>query len=469
MLEPTEAHETLSVEERRAEHLKHFYAILPEMVQSIFWSREELEAHRTKAFRALIAHAKITSPFHARRLAHIDSDTATLDDLKRIPVMTKNDLMEHWDEIVTVPGANRAEAEIALRQARDQFYLWDDHVVMSSGGTGGRPGLFLYDFDGLARLWAGMARGFFGSLIPLAMSGVKVPDEVKTVSIGGDASSHGSFVLGRVFSNPKNPTTLLSGWRSLPDNIEKLNTLNPHFIFAYPSLILELAEAQKAGRLKISPRVFYFGGEQLHQEIYKLAKETWPETDILTCWGTTEGGGTFACRFGGYHVCEDLVAIEPVDKNGEPIAKGTLSDGIYFTNLFNKAMPIIRYAIDDVFEMAEEPCPCGSVHTKVVQVHGRTADRFVYNGIAILPASLELSVLEQPDILEYQFQQTENGAHLIYRSLGAVDEERLMKRMREALTGYGLSNPDVSVARLAGLERSAAGKLKHYLPLGWKA
>ncbi|GAA0544279.1 phenylacetate--CoA ligase family protein [Rhizomicrobium palustre] len=453
------------MEARRAAHLKHLYALLPEMIQRMYWPRGELDLHRTQAFRDMLAHAKTHSPWWKDRLAHIDAETATLDDLKRIPVMTKNDLMENWDSILTIPGASRAEAEAALRTHRDQFYIWEDHVLMSSGGTGGRPGIFVYDFDSLARLWASMARGFFASMLPLAQQGISIPDGVKVVSVGGEASNHGSFILGRIFSNPKNPTTLLSGWRSLPDNLDKLNALQPHFVFAYPSLVAELAEAQRHGRINIAPRAFYFGGEQLHPGIAALAQETWPEADILTCWGTTEGGGTFACRFGGYHVCEDLVAIEPVNAAGEPVAPGELSAGIYFSNFYNKALPILRYQIDDVFEFATEPCPCGSVHAKVVQVHGRTADRFVYKDVAILPATLELSVLEQPDILEYQFRQTENGAHLLYRADRPVDEARLLRRMEEALRGYGLEAPEVSVEKIDTLARSAAGKLKHYLPL----
>ncbi|WP_222598752.1 hypothetical protein, partial [Klebsiella sp. Kps] len=41
------------------------------------------------------------SPWHARRLAHVDPDTLTGDDLSIIPVMTKADVMANWDDVVT--------------------------------------------------------------------------------------------------------------------------------------------------------------------------------------------------------------------------------------------------------------------------------------------------------------------------------------------------------------------------------
>jgi len=455
----------MSVEARRAAHLAHFYTLIPEMLSHIGWTREEIDAHQTKALREMIAHAKTHSPWYAARLTHIDADTATLEDLERVPVMTKHDLMEHWDEIVTVPGASRAEAEKAIGAMTDQFYIWGDHVLLSSGGTGGRPGLFVYDFDSLARMWSGMSRGFFASLMPLAMEGVAIPNGVRMATVGGETSGHGSFVLSRVFSNPANPTTNLSGWRTMPDNYAKLNEAQPHFIFTYPSVVAELCEAQANGKLNISPRILYFGGEQLPQAFYDLAKATWPKADILTCWGTSEGGGTFPCRHGGYHICEDLVIIEPVDGAGLPVQPGQLSEGIYFTNLYNKAMPIIRYAIDDIFEMAEEPCPCGSAHTKVRHVHGRWVDTFSYEEIDVLPVTLELAVLEQPNILEYQIQQTKRGAHFLYHSNVGIDEARLIAKMRAAFLDFGLKEPEVTTEKVPGFERSKAGKLKHFLPL----
>lgn len=455
----------IPVAARRAAHFAHLYALLPQMLNAIGWSRDEIDAHRTTALRAMLAHAKTHSPWYAARLAHIDAETATLADLQRIPVMTKHELMEHWDEIVTVPGASRAEAEQALQAMTDQFYIWSDHVLLCSGGTGGRPGLFVYDFDSLARLWAGMARGFFASLMTLAAEGVEVPGGVRMATVGGETSSHGSFVLSRIFTNPNNPTTNLSGWRALPDNYAKLNQAQPHFLFTYPSVIAELCQAQADGRLNISPRILYLGGEQLPQAFYDLAQATWPSADILTCWGTSEGGGTFACRQGGYHICEDLVIIEPVDGAGEPIKPGQLSEGIYFTNLYNKALPIIRYAIDDIFELADEPCPCGSQHTKVRQVHGRWFDRFQYGDISMHPVTLELAVLEQHDILEFQIQQTERGAHCLYRAEKPIDEARLVAKMDAALREAGLPSPVASAEKVVSFTRSAAGKLNPFRPL----
>ncbi len=225
-----------NVEQQRAAHYAFLGSLMPELIGRLSWSRVQIEAHRTAAFRDLLRHVRAHSPWHARRAAHLDPSTATLADIVRLPSMNKSDLMENWDEIVTIPGASRREAEEALRNMTDQFYIWGDNVLFASGGTGGRPGLFLYDWSALAMTWGGMNRGFVSSLAPLARRGIAVPQQVRTASIGAEMSAHGSYVVGRIFSNPHNPTHRLSAWRSTDELIPQLNAIQPT---AVPQRIVE--------------------------------------------------------------------------------------------------------------------------------------------------------------------------------------------------------------------------------------
>lgn len=455
-----------NVEEQRAAHYAHLIGLMPELMNRLSWSRAEIDAHRTNAFREMLRHAQAYSPWYARRTAHVEPATATLADLARIPVMTKNDLMANWDEIVTVPGANLKQAEEALQAMTDQAYVWEDHVLFTSGGTGGRPGVFVYDWNALATTWGGMSRGMMKYLLSMMQGENGEIRQPRVAAIGAEKSAHGSYVVARVFSNPFNPTHMLSGWRSIDDLVPRLNDIQPQLLSCYPTLIPGLVAAVDAGALKIAPQVIYFGAEQLTDYNRQLARKAWPQAEILTCWGTSEGGGTFPCPCGdGYHISEDLVVIEPVDAEGLPILPGQKSSGIYFTNLFNKALPIIRYYIDDVFEMEEGPCPCGSAYRKVRQVHGRTIDTFRYGQIAVNPVALDLAVLEQPRITEYQIRQTTRGAHLAYRSDGEVDTDRIVRRFSEALSSYGVNDPQITLEQIKHLERTRAGKLKRFVPL----
>jgi hypothetical protein len=56
---------------------------------------------RDQRLRALLRTAKARSPWHAKRLAGVDVDAVTGADLAALPTMTKTDVMEHCDEVVT--------------------------------------------------------------------------------------------------------------------------------------------------------------------------------------------------------------------------------------------------------------------------------------------------------------------------------------------------------------------------------
>jgi phenylacetate-coenzyme A ligase PaaK-like adenylate-forming protein len=451
------------LDQKRGCHFAHMCAIMPELVTRLSWSRAQIEVHRENLLRQMLHHAQAHSPWHARRLRGHDLAKVPLSAL---PTMTKNDLMENWDEIATPNGANRSDAERALRDMTNQFYIWGDHVLFASGGTGGRPGLFLYDWDGLALNWAGMGRGMRHYIDSLPLPGGPPPQNWQMVSLGAEASAHGSFVTGRIFSNPANPTRGFSGWRSVDDLIPKLNDAQPQLIAGYPNLVPGLAAAAVAGRLTIQPKLLYLGGEHLSDGARQLAREAWPDADILTCWGTSEGGGTFPCPLGdGFHVSEDLVIIEPVDAHGAPVAPGQKSAGIYFTSLYNKALPVIRYYIDDVFEMADAPCACGSAFRKVRQVDGRAFEKFHYGAVSVHPVTLQLAVLEQPQILDYQIRQTARGVHLVYSSNGPIDEARAALKLQHQLIDHNIRDPRITVERVSQVGRTAAGKLKRFVPL----
>ena len=95
----------------------------------------------------------------------------------------------------------------------------------------------------------------------------------------------------------------------------------------------------------------------------------------------SEGGGVgIPCEHARSHLSDDLLIVEPVDEDGLPVAPGERSAKVYLTNLFNRALPLIRYEITDEVTIAAEPCPCGSAHRCVSDIQGRLDDAFVYDG-----------------------------------------------------------------------------------------
>src|SRR5262249_43101865 len=87
---------------------------LDEHVGRLRWSAERIRTQQRDRVRALLARAIASSPFHRRRVAGIDPATFELADLPRIPVMTKADLMDRFEDVVTDRELTLAGAERAL-------------------------------------------------------------------------------------------------------------------------------------------------------------------------------------------------------------------------------------------------------------------------------------------------------------------------------------------------------------------
>ncbi|MBE1608904.1 hypothetical protein [Actinopolymorpha pittospori] len=116
----------------RAGHLHAVRAALEDHIARLDRPRERIEHYRDQRLRALLAHARERSPFHARRLRDLDPSSATVADLARLPVMTKQEAQQEWDSIVTVPDLTRERAEGILAEQRWFSYTPGGLQVFSS-------------------------------------------------------------------------------------------------------------------------------------------------------------------------------------------------------------------------------------------------------------------------------------------------------------------------------------------------
>src|SRR5262249_39614384 len=147
-----------------------------------------------RRLRELLLTAKAHSVWHARRLADVDPDTVTEDELASLPVMTKADLMANFDAIVTDRNLNLGlvEAHIERLGERPEYLLDRYQAVCSSGSTGTR-GVSLYDWDA----WTTCYLGWFRYLL---RDFGTTPFSIALVAAG--KAFHISRALVQTFSDP---------------------------------------------------------------------------------------------------------------------------------------------------------------------------------------------------------------------------------------------------------------------------
>ena len=453
-------------ETRRREHLQEMRQHIPTHLERMAWPVERLRAEREARLRELVRIARDRSPWHYERLKHLDLDTLGEDDLARIPVMTKHDLMTHFDRIVTDPRLTLSRVEAHLEGLTTDDYLLDRFHAIASGGSSGRRGVFVYDWESWADCYLSCLR--YTIRDQLQDPAVRRPMRIATVS--ADHATHMSSALPQTFSDPeiavagRLPITL-----PLARIVAGLNSAEPYVLIAYASILPVLAHEARAGRLRIAPRRVISLAEPLLPEIRAVAEETW-SVPVINWWVSSEGGAMgVSCGHGrGLHLSDDLLIVEPVDAQGRTTPPGVRSEKIYLTNLYNPLLPLIRYEITDQVTLIppENPCPCGSAHRRIDDVSGRLEDLFVYPGVgAVHPLVFDSRLVRGRAIVEYQVRQTERGAEISICCVSEVDTARLRSEIRDDLTRLGLREPEITIVRAERLDRQATGKLKRFVPL----
>lgn len=450
-------------EDLRRRHVEDMTARLPEHLDRLGWPAERLAAHRRAELQRLVRAAQQQSPWHRRRLAGVD--TARLDEttLSELPVMTKDDLMGSFDDVVTDERLRLDLLDAHLETLADDAYLFDRYHVIASGGSTGRRGVFVYDWAPWVECYLGLMRY---ELRQQSLDRRLRPGPMVLAAVAAGRASHASKALLQTFSSPDLVIRGVPITLPVDQIVAGLNELDPDLLLAYPSALLPLAEEARAGRLRIGPRRILVGAEPLLPEIRSTAEETW-EVPVINVYGASEGGGmAISCGQGpGLHISDDLVIIEPVDEHGRPVGRGERSAKIYLTNLYNHTLPLIRYEITDEVALMSEACPCGSAHRLIEDPQGRLDESFRYGSLVVHPLVFRSPLGLCRNIVEYQVHQTHRGAEIAVRCQGRPDLAALEAEITRKLTAVGLHGAEVAVATVDHLQRQDTGKLKRFIPL----
>lgn len=311
-------------------------------------------------------------------------DVKSLDDLRRIPFLTKDDFRDAYPlKMCTVP-----------RRELLEFH-------MSSGSTG-TPVVMAYTKNDLNQ-WADcMARCY-------TMAGLEAGDAFQIMPTfglfnGGFGCYHGCRKAG-LFCVPAS-----SG------NTERQIKLMRDFrvkgfcsVVSYVPRIIEKLDAEAAGDHDIpSLRVGIFGSETFSDEMRRKI-EARLHIECFDIYGMTETGGIGTtgqdCRCHcGLHVFEDQYITEVID----PVTGDVLPDGAFgelvFTSLTREAMPIIRYRTHDICRiLSRETCACGRTSLRIDRITGRTDDMLIVKGVNFYPRQVEQALMEIPGVKD-EFQ-----------------------------------------------------------------
>jgi phenylacetate-CoA ligase len=433
---------------------------------------ETIDAKRRQRLRSLVEFARQHSPFYREKYEHVPAQGFSIEQL---PPVSKSELMRRFDDWVTDPEVTRRRTEefVAGKGRIGEPFL-GRYAVWQSSGTSGEPGTFVHDADALAvydALSTLRFGGFTGPAQWQMLLDTSSPDaKLALVAAVGHFAGMATWErLRKTYPWLANRTRVFPVTAPIPEMVEALNEFGPAFIASYPTVLRVLAAEKRAGRLALSPAVFWSGGEWLSAAARAEVERAFA-CRVIDDYGASEFMNiAFECPHRALHLNADWVWLEPVDEHYRPVPPGSASATALLTNLANRVQPFIRYDLGDSITMPRRACRCGSAFP-VLKVEGRRDEILLLNNnqgraIRLLPLALA-SVVEEGGVHRFQIIQTA-AAVLTVRiarpppGRKAALKDKVRKMLATYLADQGLANAQI---RFDGIEPEAdpvSGKFRN--------
>ena len=183
----------------RQRHVAFAMALAPRLIERLDWPEDRLAAHRVQQLRELVGEVIERSPWHRERLAGVDPGRLDETRLRELPPMTKTDLMNNFDGILTDGRLSLRLVENHLQTVATGSYLMDGYTPITSGGSTGERGVFVYDWEG----WATAFLSIFRYLLRAKRSDPELACRpVVSAWVAAADFTHGTAALSRTFSSP---------------------------------------------------------------------------------------------------------------------------------------------------------------------------------------------------------------------------------------------------------------------------
>jgi phenylacetate-CoA ligase len=361
----------------------------------------EVHALQLKLLQETVERAYHTNAFFGPRYraAGIDpGDIRTLDDIRRLPIVRKDDILA--DIAAQPPYGTRLQADTS-----------EIVNVVESSGTSRRgrevQALSAADFDGIVRAeafgfyWAGARRGTVVALMaPLTMAAAGV---------------WWTHTLQRLESN-----TLRLADADTEKRLEYMKRYGVEVLITNANYLRRMEHI--AEQLGYEPardfpklRSVFGGGGSWTLEWARERSERW-HSNLYEQYGSSQRAIAWTCErgmvnSGGYGVIHGLPHLSLLEvlnpATGEPVNEG--EEGEVIVTVFNQeAQPQIRYGSNDrAIYMPASACPCGRAFDGLrAGSIGRYDDMLKIKNVNIWPETFDRLVFAHPQVAEYRVDVT---------------------------------------------------------------
>lgn len=352
---------------------------------SIYKTTSDIKKMQEQKLHSLLEYLHQFSPFYSElfETSQINiRSIRTIEDLHIIPPTVKEDLQQRNDDFICVPKHRIIE-------------------YTSTSGTLGAPVTVALTENDLCRL----ADNEYASFVCADGSSREIYQLMLTLDrqfMAGMAYYSGIRKLGAgiIRVGPGVPSLQ---WQTIL-------RLQPTAIVAVPSFILKLiayAQQHKIDLNQSSVKKAICIGENIRNTNFsmnilgKKITDVW-NIRLYSTYASTEMQTAFTeCGAGkGGHLNPDLLIVELLDQNNQPVGPGKPGE-VTVTTLGVEGMPLLRYKTGDICMYLDEPCICGRFSLRLSPVLGRKQQMIKFKGTTLYPPALFDLLNEMEEVLDY--------------------------------------------------------------------
>jgi phenylacetate-CoA ligase len=413
---------------------------LDDLEQSQWRSPEAVAEASFQSLLEALRHAEKHVPFYRRRFAEYGvrvDRVQSPEDLASFPVLTKDDVREHGDELI-------AETHRGTKL----------HLSATSGSTG-KPMRFYYDHRTYelrvaaamrSNRWAGAE---FGE---------------KELHIWSRA--FGEQPMKEIYKRAVHTAVLRQKYISafdlrmdkMDEMIREITEYDPRVIIGFVMPIYMVARyALERGLALPRPRGIITSAERLFDHQREAIERAFgaPVFDRYGCREVMLIASECE-RHDGMHINAENVFVE-IYRGGKPAPVGTPGE-VIVSDLRNRATPLLRYRNEDVATRRTGACPCGRGLPLMGSLEGRMLDMLVGSDGHIVAGEVFPHLLKDLPIERFQVHQSKDLTVTLKIVPGQGFDDEVASRIRREMRVVFGDRTNLSMELVRDIPLTASGK-----------
>jgi phenylacetate-CoA ligase len=390
----------------------------------------KLQSYQDGRLQRMMHHCYQHVPYYRSlftKLGLRPDDIRTKADLKRLPVCTKQQMRDRFDEFTA--------------DNKDQFRP----ITMSTSGTTGAPFKFYQD-EGNIRFERAFVLRYFGlaGMKPndtLAILRSYVPDKDQPLW-----KQYGSWIY-------------FSAYDMTPENMHRyykeIKRKKIRYLRGYPTSVFAFARFIRDQKLDLSFKGVFTSSETLFDNYRDVVRDAF-RCEVYDLYGTGEHVAFLdQCHTSSpsyYHANPGYAVTEIVDDQGTPVAEGE-QGSIVGTSLHSFSMPFVRFQLGDYAEATYQRCRCGKP-LLARKILGRTDDYLttpsgkIVSGVNFYTLFYKTPHVSQFQIIQHSINNVEVNV-VVEAGYDEATEQELMRGLQSRLE----PSMTISINKLAEISR----------------